>query len=101
MTGTPPKPGPELSALCRQHHIRALSLFGSAARGEMREDSDIDLLVEFEAGHAPSLAGFSRLSEALAKTLGVPSVDLATSSILRNPFRRKSILNNLKQLYAS
>ena len=67
----------------------------------MRADSDIDLLVEFETGHAPTLAGFSRLKEALAQTLGVPSVDLATLSILRNPFRRKSILSDLKPLYAA
>ena len=76
-------------------------MFASAARGEMRADSDIDLLVEFEAGHAPSLAGFSRLKEALAQTLGVPSIDLATTSILRNPYRRKSILIDLKPLYAA
>jgi uncharacterized protein len=94
-------PSPELAALCRQHHVRALSLFGSAARGEMRADSDIDLLVEFEAGHAPSLAGFSRLKAAFAETLGVASIDLATPSILRNPYRRRSILNNLTPLYAA
>jgi len=33
--------------LCRQYHVRELSVFGSAAPGEMRPDSDIDLLVEF------------------------------------------------------
>ena len=38
-----------------QYHIRKLSLFGSAAWGELRPDSDIDLLVEFEPGKAPSL----------------------------------------------
>jgi predicted nucleotidyltransferase len=32
---------------CRQYRVRELSLFGSAARGERRPESDIDLLVEF------------------------------------------------------
>ena len=36
-----------LAELCRQYHVRELSVFGSAARGEMRPDSDVDLLVEF------------------------------------------------------
>lgn len=36
-----------LEELCRRHRVRELSVFGSAARGEMRPDSDIDLLVEF------------------------------------------------------
>jgi predicted nucleotidyltransferase len=93
--------GPEVVALCRQHHIRSLSVFGSAARGEMNAESDIDLLVEFEPTHAPSLAGFARLKQSFATLLQVPSVDLATSGILRNPYRRKAILADLKQLYAA
>ena len=36
-----------LAELCRRYRVRELSVFGSAARGEMRSDSDIDLLVEF------------------------------------------------------
>jgi predicted nucleotidyltransferase len=37
----------DLSDLCRRYRVQELSVFGSAARGEMRPDSDIDLLVEF------------------------------------------------------
>ena len=37
-----------LAALCRQHHIRRLSLFGSVLKGTAQQDSDVDLLVEFE-----------------------------------------------------
>jgi predicted nucleotidyltransferase len=42
-----------LEELCRRHHIRKLSLFGSVLSGADRADSDIDLLVEFEDGKAP------------------------------------------------
>jgi hypothetical protein len=35
-----------LADLCLRYHVKELSLFGSAARGQMRPDSDIDLLVE-------------------------------------------------------
>lgn len=42
-----------LRDLCRRHHIRKLSAFGSVVRSDFRADSDIDLLVEFEAGHTP------------------------------------------------
>ncbi len=37
----------KLADLCRQYHVRELSVFGSAARGEMRPESDVDLLVDF------------------------------------------------------
>ena len=36
-----------LADLCRQYQVRELALFGSAARGEARADTDIDLRVEF------------------------------------------------------
>ncbi len=92
---------PEFAALCRRYHIERLSLFGSAARGEMSADSDIDLLVEFEVGRAPSLAGFEHLRKDLEELLSVKRVDIATPSILRNPYRRRAILADLKALYAA
>jgi uncharacterized protein len=91
----------ELSTLCRRHHVRRLSVFGSAARDEMRTDSDVDLLIEFEAGQSPSLAEFARLKQELEATLGVDSIDLATPAILRNPYRRQAIVGDLQQLYAA
>jgi hypothetical protein len=39
-----------LAAFCRQHGIARLTLFQSTLRGEVRPDSDIDLLVEFLPG---------------------------------------------------
>ena len=35
-----------IAEICRAHRVKELSLFGSAARGEMWPDSDYDLLVE-------------------------------------------------------
>src|SRR5688572_8686996 len=91
---------PRIADLCRGHHIRKLSIFGSAARGEMRPDSDIDLMVEFEPGQAPSLAGFARLKQEFAELFDA-EVDLVTPSILRNPYRRKTIVAGMKELYAA
>ncbi len=39
---------PQIMDLARQHRARQVSVFGSCARGEMRADSDIDFLVDFE-----------------------------------------------------
>ena len=44
-----------LVALCRRHHIRRLSLFGSVLRPDFRPDSDVDVLVEFEPGKVAGL----------------------------------------------
>ncbi|MGO8671706.1 MAG: nucleotidyltransferase family protein [Capsulimonadaceae bacterium] len=34
----------DIDALCRKHHVRELALFGSAARGDARLDSDLDFI---------------------------------------------------------
>jgi uncharacterized protein len=50
-------PEAEIADICRRHQVKQLSLFGSAARGEMRPDSDIDFLVDFLPGVRPGLLG--------------------------------------------
>ena len=45
----------DLDTFCRNHHILKMSLFGSALRGELQPDSDIDILVEFDENHIPGL----------------------------------------------
>ncbi len=63
-------------AILREHGVRHASLFGSVARGEQREDSDIDLLIDLPPG--ASLMDLSRLGLELEDALG-RSVDLVTS----------------------
>lgn len=87
--------------LARRYHIRRLVLFGSAARGELLPDSDIDLLVEFESGAAPSLTGMVEIQDAFSTLFGGRKVDLATPSILNNPYRRRAIEKDMEELYAA
>ena len=60
----------EIRALVRQHKGRAAALFGSVARGEETATSDIDFLVDFEAGS--SLLDLLHLQDELAALLGCP-----------------------------
>jgi len=55
-----------LAELCQRYGVRRLLLFGSFARGEADEESDVDLLVEFFPGRTPGL-GFARLQEELTR----------------------------------
>ena len=79
----------ELAALCLRRHIRKLSLFGSVGSGSSRPDSDVDLLVEFEAGQEPGLIELSRIELELAELLGGRKVDLRTASDLSRYFREE------------
>lgn len=75
-----------LRTLCRESGVRRLRLFGSALRGELRPDSDIDLLVEFEPGRTPGLLRLAGLELELEALLG-RRVDLRTPADLSRHFR--------------
>jgi len=94
-------PRNQVAELCQRHHVRRMSLFGSVMRDDFGPSSDVDVLVEFEAGNEPSLAGLVRLQDELSGIFGRRSVDVATPSILRNPYRRKTILKDLTTIYGA
>lgn len=58
-------------------------VFGSVARGDARDDSDIDLLVDLRAGAGNELLRVAGLSEELSELLGV-KVDVVAMSLLRD-----------------
>lgn len=91
----------DLSALIKRYHIKRLALFGSAARGELTPQSDIDLLVEFRKSKSPSLGGMVEISDAFSSLFGGRKVDIATPSILNNPYRRRQIEKDMEVLYAA
>lgn len=93
-----PRLVPGTGALCRRHGVKRLALFGSAARGDMNAESDLDLLVEFMPDEAPTLVSLTRLKDEL-ETLFAHSVDLATPAILNNPHRRKAIEKDMEVIY--
>jgi predicted nucleotidyltransferase len=92
-------PRAKLAALCRKYHVRRLGLFGSAARGAPGPQSDVDLLIEFEPGKAPSLWAEPEMREAFGALFGGRRVDLVPPQVMENPYRRKSILRDLRVLY--
>jgi len=79
----------KLADLCRRYQVRELSLFGSAARGEMRPDSDIDLLVEFLPNAEVGLVEHAGLMLDLAQLLG-RKVDLVSKNGQASGTRRSS-----------
>jgi predicted nucleotidyltransferase len=88
-----------LARFCTHHHIRRLSLFGSALKGTDREDSDLDLLVEFEPKHKPGLIGIANLEVDLSALFGGRRVDLRTEQDLSRHFRDE-VLRTAEVQYA-
>ena len=71
----------------KQFHVKSLSLFGSVARGESNDDSDVDLLVDFDA--PIGLFDLFRLQHNLEALLGIEKVDLVMRNALEPAIRDK------------
>ena len=69
-----------------------VGIFGSYARGESTEKSDIDILVKFKV--APSLITLIKLENELTDLLGI-RVDLITTGAIKNKRVQKSIKKDL------
>jgi len=85
-------PREKIIEFCKRNHITRLSLFGSALRDDFREDSDIDLLVEFDSNHIPGLIRLAGMEIELTEILG-RKVDLRTPQDLSRYFRQEVVKN--------
>ena len=86
----------KVAGLCQCYRVRELSLFGSAALGAIRPDSNIDLLVEFlpdcidQVDHAGLMLDLSRL---IGRKVGLVSKNRL------QPRMRASVLEEAQLLY--
>jgi predicted nucleotidyltransferase len=76
--------------LKERYQVETIGFFGSYARGEQKEKSDVDVLVEFLQPNTIDLFDFIELEEFLSKQLGI-KVDLVTKSALK-PMIKDQIL---------
>lgn len=81
--------------ICRQNDVALLGVFGSVARGEATQSSDVDLLVRFS--RPKSLLSLIALERAFATALG-QKVDLVTEASI-SPYLRERILGDLLVIY--
>lgn len=89
-----------LPALCRRFHVRRLDLFGSAVTARFDPTrSDLDFLVEFENLPAGDYAdAYFGLRAALVELFG-REVDLVTEPSLENPYLRRQVEAQRRQLF--
>jgi len=74
----------EIIAVARRHGASDIRIFGSIARGDATEESDVDLLVRFEPGR--TLLDHAGLLGDLRDLLGV-NVDVVDEDGMRPRFR--------------
>jgi uncharacterized protein len=73
-----------------------IGVFGSYARGENAEESDLDILIRFK--HGISLLRLVQIEQELSDALGI-KIDLVTENSLKNPRLKAAIAKDLISIY--
>ena len=91
---------PEIEQLCHRFNVKKVVLFGSANTDTFDpERSDIDLIIEFDKSAKVDLvANYFDMHAALQKLFG-RRVDMMTKTTIENPYLRRSVELNHRQLY--
>jgi len=90
-----------LNDICQRYGVRALYAFGSVLRSDFSDQSDVDLLVEFENRDFISWDRYFDLKFELEELLG-REIDLVDGrGAIGNPIRRKNILRSMLRLHNS
>ncbi len=87
-----------LDELCRRYGVARLEVFGSVARGDADETSDLDLLYELAPG-AKLGWEIEDLKDALSQLFGRP-VDLVSKRALHADLRRDALAES-RLVYAA
>ena len=88
----------QIADFCRRHYISKLAFFGSVLRDDFRSDSDVDVLVEFEAEHIPGLFGLMRMQSEFSQMVG-READFRTPDEL-GQYIRPRVLSEAEVQYA-
>jgi len=75
-----------INDFCKANGIRRLSFFGSVLRDDFNQNSDIDVLVEFDSSRRIGFLAMARMEIELTQILG-RKVDLRTPAELSRYFR--------------
>jgi predicted nucleotidyltransferase len=92
----------EIIELCRTHHVRRFSVFGSAVREDFDpEKSDVDVRIEFKPDALDDyVTNFHSLHDSLVTMFG-RKVDIISGDKISNRYFRKEIEDTQVTLYAA
>lgn len=91
----------QIVALCKKHKVKSLFAFGSILTDKFNENSDIDLLVNFDRNkinlldYADNFFGFQSALEKLFNR----KVDITEDSAVRNPYFRQELDETKNLIY--
>ncbi len=89
----------DIAKLCKSHRVSKLFVFGSVLKESFSEDSDIDLIVDFEDVSLEDYAdNYFDLKEQLESIFNRP-IDLLEEQAIRNPYFKNEIDKEKQLIY--
>ena len=89
----------QIILFCQQYNIIEFSLFGSVLRDDFNDESDVDVLIQFEAEYWLSWVVWRDLQDDLQQLLG-RKVDVIRKELVTNPYVKAEIFKTRQVLYA-
>ena len=90
-----------LSEACARFGVARLRVFGSVLNDHFDpQASDIDFLVDFQAGREDRFADFFGLQDELTRIFG-RKIDLVVAESVKNPYFKSSVLRGAEDVYAA
>lgn len=83
-------------SMLQEYNPVKIGIFGSYARNENRQSSDIDILVKFKS--ALSLLQLVHVERMISQKLGI-KVDLVTEGAIKNKIVKENIKKDLQIIY--
>jgi predicted nucleotidyltransferase len=90
----------DIAHLCKKYYINELSIFGSSIRDDFTNNSDVDILVSFDAKSKITLFDIMNLEKEFSHLVN-REVEIVEKEALKNPIRKKKILSTREVIYAS
>ena len=90
-------PKGQIESFCRRYGVHRLVVLGPALREDLRQEGDIDILIDFEPGVRVGFVTFLRIQEELSRMLG-RKVDLNTRGFL-SPYFREEVVRGAEVIY--
>jgi hypothetical protein len=91
--------GKELETLCKKNKVKSLFVFGSVTREDFNENSDIDLVVDFDESDPFKYTDLYFNLKNKLENLYKRQVDLIEERAIKNRFFKKELDNTKIKLY--
>ncbi|MFV5701887.1 MULTISPECIES: nucleotidyltransferase family protein [Flavobacterium] len=89
----------DITKLCKMHNVKSLYAFGSVLTEKFNNESDIDLIVEFQPLDVLDYADNYYDLKFSLETILKRQIDLLEEKAIKNPYFRKTINQNKQLIY--